>query len=135
MPTGRFHPYWKPGIKGICYPFENPAVLKSVYTNRKNGVCIYTSQNTKSPQSILRQGEERLWGLSYAAFMRTREKFMRYVQRCDTQKVTYTTICAMLPPAFNLVTTICLSMRSFSSATWEMIPTNRFPSVRPASVA
>ena len=45
-----------------CYPFEIPAVLKSVYTNQENGVCIYTSQNAKIPQSILRQGEERLWG-------------------------------------------------------------------------
>ena len=27
VPTGRFHPYWKPRIKGICNPFENPAHL------------------------------------------------------------------------------------------------------------
>ena len=49
MPTGCFHPYWKPGSQGTCSPFTIPAVLKSVYTNRKNGVCIYTSQNTKIP--------------------------------------------------------------------------------------
>jgi len=49
VPTGRFRPYWKPRIKGICHPFEIPAVLKSVYTNRENDVCIYTSQNAKIP--------------------------------------------------------------------------------------
>ena len=43
-------------------------------------------------------------------------------------------ITALLPPLFSLVTTICLSIRSFSSVTWEMIPTRRLPSVRPASV-
>ena len=49
VPTGRFRPYWKPRSKGTSSPFTIPAVLKSVYTNRKNGVCIYTSQNTKIP--------------------------------------------------------------------------------------
>ena len=49
VPTGRFRPYWKPRIKGICHPFEISAVLKSVYTNRENAVCIYTSQNEKIP--------------------------------------------------------------------------------------
>ena len=44
------------------------------------------------------------------------------------------TIRAELPPDFSLVTMICLSMRSFSSATWEMMPTSRLPSVRPARV-
>ena len=43
-------------------------------------------------------------------------------------------ICALLPPLFSLVTTICLSIFSFSSATWEMMPTSRSPSVRPARV-
>ena len=32
VPTGRFHPYWKPRIKGICHPFEIPARFK---------ICIY----------------------------------------------------------------------------------------------
>ena len=28
VPTGRFHPYWKPRIQGICHPLENPARLR-----------------------------------------------------------------------------------------------------------
>ena len=52
-----------------------------------------------------------------------------------SKRVAYTQIRAVLPPAFCLVTTICLSMRSFSSVTWEMMPTRRLPSVRPARVA
>ena len=32
VPTGRFHPYWKPRIKGICHPFEIPARFE---------ICIY----------------------------------------------------------------------------------------------
>lgn len=46
----------------------------------------------------------------------------------------YTMISAVLPPLGFLETTICLSIRSFSSATWEMIPTRRLPSVRLARV-
>ena len=38
-----------PRSQGTCSPFTIPAVLKSVYTNRENGVCIYTSQNEKIP--------------------------------------------------------------------------------------
>ena len=52
-----------------------------------------------------------------------------------SKRVAYTQIRAVLPPSFCLVTMICLSMRSFSSATWEMMPTRRLPSVRPARVA
>ena len=33
VPTGRFHPYWKPRSKGTSSPFTIPAVLKSVPTN------------------------------------------------------------------------------------------------------
>ena len=40
---------------------------------------------------------------------------------------------AVLPPDLFLVTIICLSIFSFSSATWEIIPTRRFPSVSSAS--
>ena len=71
VPTGRFHPYWKPRIQGICHPFEIPAVLKSVYTNRKNGVCIYTSQNTKIPtvDPPIRRG--KTVGIFNAAFIET----------------------------------------------------------------
>ena len=32
MPTGCFHPYWKPRIKGIGHPFEIPARFE---------ICIY----------------------------------------------------------------------------------------------
>ena len=32
VPTGRFRPYWKPGIKGICHPFEISARFE---------ICIY----------------------------------------------------------------------------------------------
>lgn len=46
----------------------------------------------------------------------------------------YTMISAVLPPLGFLETTICLSIRSFNSATWEMIPTRRLPSVRLARV-
>ena len=73
VPTGRFHPYWKPRIKGICHPFEIPAVLKPVYTNRKNSVCIYTSQNAKIPtvDPPVRRG--KTVGIFNVAFIRTRE--------------------------------------------------------------
>ena len=71
MPTGCFHPYWKPRIKGICHPFEIPAVLKPVYTNRKNGVCIYTSQNAKilTVDPPIRRG--KTVGIFNAAFIGT----------------------------------------------------------------
>ena len=36
VPTGRFHPYWKPRIKGICYPFEIPARLRICTHKLKN---------------------------------------------------------------------------------------------------
>ena len=45
-----------------------------------------------------------------------------------------TTMVAALPRSPDLVTTICFSIFSFSSATWDMMPTSRFPSVRPARV-
>ena len=38
----------------------------------------------------------------------------------------------VLPPLRAFFTTTCLSMRSLSAATWEMMPTRRSPSVRPA---
>ena len=61
VPTGHFHPYWKPRIKGICHPFEIPAVLKSVYTNQKT-VFAPTHPKTKNPHSRSDR-KERLWGL------------------------------------------------------------------------
>ena len=43
----------------------------------------------------------------------------------------HTTILARLPPSGDFVTTICLSIRPFSSETCEIIPTRRFPSASP----
>ena len=40
----------------------------------------------------------------------------------------------VLPPVRVLVTTICLSMRSLSSATCEMMPTSLSPSASDSSV-
>ena len=40
VPTGRFRPYWKPRIKGICYPFEIPARLRICTHKLKNGFVI-----------------------------------------------------------------------------------------------
>jgi len=77
VPTERFHPYWKPRIKGTCHPFEIPAVLKSVYTNRKTVFASTHPKTQKSPQSILRKGEERLWGFSMPHSLERRE-FMRH---------------------------------------------------------
>ena len=71
VPTGRFHPYWKPGIKGICSPFTIPAVLKSVPTKRKIGVFAYISQNTKNPTVDPTSRRGKSVGISYAAFTKT----------------------------------------------------------------
>jgi len=73
VPTGCFHPYWKPGIKGICHPFEIPAVLKSVYTNQENGICIYTFQNAKIPTVDPPARRGKTVGLFNAAFIVTGE--------------------------------------------------------------
>jgi len=79
VPTGCFHPYWKPGGKGTCSPFTIPAVLKSVYTNHENSVCIYTSQNAKIPTVDPPMKRGKTVGFFNAAFMRTREKFMLHM--------------------------------------------------------
>ena len=71
VPTGCFHPYWKPRIKGSAHPFEIPAVLKSVYTNRENGICIYTSQNVKIPTVFPSDKERKDCGDFDAAFTKT----------------------------------------------------------------
>ena len=47
----------------------------------------------------------------------------------------YTTSSARLPPDRSLVTRICRSIRSLSSATWEMTPTRRSPWARAARVS
>ena len=48
-PTGRFHPYWKPLIKGICNPFKIPARLRICTHKQKKRVCDYRSINVKNP--------------------------------------------------------------------------------------
>ena len=40
VPTGRFRPYWKPRIKGICHPFEIPARLRICTHKLKNEFVI-----------------------------------------------------------------------------------------------
>ena len=49
VPTGRFHPYWKPRIKGICHPFEIPARLRICTHKLKKRVCDHRSINVKNP--------------------------------------------------------------------------------------
>ena len=73
VPTGRFHPYWKPRIQGICYPLEIPARLRICTHKQIIRVCDYRSINAKIPQPFLRKGEERLWDFHYAAFIETGE--------------------------------------------------------------
>ena len=63
---------------------------------------------------------------------RTDGGFLRMAM--ESNQACHTTITARLPPESSFVTTICLSIFSFSSATWEMMPTRRLPSVRPARV-
>ena len=49
---------------------------------------------------------------------------------CRIVRYGYAEMTAWLPPDLALVTMICLSIRSLKSATWEMNPTSRSPSVR-----
>ena len=75
VPTGRFHPYWKPRIQGICYPFEIPARLCMCSYKLKNSFSIHIHKRKKSQRvPLARKGI--LWDFHYAAFMR-RKKFMR----------------------------------------------------------
>ena len=55
VPTGRFHPYWKPRIQGICYPFEIPARLRISTHKPKKQVCDYRSINAKNPTDSIRE--------------------------------------------------------------------------------
>ena len=52
VPTGRFRPYWKPIIKGICHPFEIPARLRICTHKQIKRVCDYRSINAKNPTAI-----------------------------------------------------------------------------------
>ena len=56
VPTGRFHPYWKPRSKGTCSPFTIPARL-CICTHKLNtGLSAQIHKTQKSPQSIRSQG-------------------------------------------------------------------------------
>ena len=61
VPTGCFHPYWKPRIQGICYPFEIPAVLESVPTSCKSKLAD-SDPKTKNPQRVPQTRRGILWG-------------------------------------------------------------------------
>ena len=83
VPTGRFHPYWKPRIKGICHPFEIPARFEiCIYKPEKRCLHLHIPKR-KNPHSRS-SNKERLWGFSNAAFIE-REIFMRHtpLQRCN----------------------------------------------------
>ena len=75
VPTGCFHPYWKPRSQGTCSPFTIPARLRICTHKLKKRVCEYRSINAKIPREIL-------WGFSNAAFIGTR-KFMRHAISCS----------------------------------------------------
>ena len=63
VPTGRFHPYWKPRIKGICHPFEIPARLRICTHKLKKWVCDHRSINAKNPTDNIRE-EDTVCGIS-----------------------------------------------------------------------
>ena len=70
---GAFTPIGNPEVKEPAVPLQSQPVLKSVYTNRENGVCIYTFQNEKIPtvDPPIRRG--KTVGIFYAAFIGTGE--------------------------------------------------------------
>ena len=49
VPTGRFHPYWKPRSKGTCSPFTIPARLCICTHKLKKRVCMHRTINAKIP--------------------------------------------------------------------------------------
>ena len=78
VPTGCFHPYWKPGSQGTCSPFTIPAVLKSVPQTKK-GVCAYTFQN-RNPRSRSASKESIDCGIHAIVLHRERWTFTPYLQ-------------------------------------------------------
>jgi len=66
-------PIGNPESKESAIPLKSQAVLKSVYTNRKNGVCIYTFQNTKIPTVDPPKWRRKTVGILGVAFIGTRE--------------------------------------------------------------
>ena len=70
---GAFTPIENPEVKEHAVPLQSQPVLKSVYTNRENGVCIYTSQNEKIPTVDPPRRGGKTVGISCAAFIDTGE--------------------------------------------------------------
>ena len=66
---GAFTPIGNPEVKEPAVPLQSQPVLKSVYTNRENGVCIYTSQNEKIPTVDPPARRGKTVGIIYAAFI------------------------------------------------------------------
>ena len=51
VPTGRFRPYWKPGIKGICHPFEISARFEiCIYKPEKRCLHLHIPKRKKAPE-------------------------------------------------------------------------------------
>ena len=64
---GAFTPIGNPEVKEHAVPLQSQPVLKSVYTNWENGVCIYTSQNAKTPQiSSNKKMKSRSFSMPYS---------------------------------------------------------------------
>ncbi len=52
VPTGRFHPYWKPRSKGTSSPFTIPARLRICTHKLIKRFCKHRSINAKNPQRL-----------------------------------------------------------------------------------
>ena len=51
VPTGRFRPYWKPRIKGICHPFEISARFEiCIYKPEKRCLHLHIPKRKKAPE-------------------------------------------------------------------------------------
>jgi hypothetical protein len=78
VPTGRFHPYWKPRIKGIFHPFEIPARFEiCIYKPGKR--CLHLHIPKRKIPTVdppIRRG--KTVGIFNAAFIGTK-KFMRHM--------------------------------------------------------
>ena len=70
---GAFTPIGNPESKESAIPLKSQPVLKSVYTNWKNGVCIYTSQNAKIPTVDPPARRGKIVGILGVAFIGTVE--------------------------------------------------------------
>ena len=49
VPTGCFHPYWKPRSQGTCSPFTIPARLCICTHKQRKWFCEHRSMNAKNP--------------------------------------------------------------------------------------